>query len=214
MYKTVIFDYDFTLGDSAYGIAVSCNYALGKLGFAEKTGEEIRRTIGLSLKEVFRALTGSDSEETAKRFAELFRERADEIMTDSAVMYEDALPTLSEFRARGFKTAIVTSKFHYRIDEILRKFSAESLIDEIVGGDDVSREKPDPEGLLKAVEALGIDKREVLYVGDSLVDAKTAQSAGVDFAAVLTGTTTDFSDYDSVFIARNLREILHFVTKI
>lgn len=214
MYEAVIFDYDFTLGDSAYGIAVSCNYALGKLGYTEKTGNEIRRTIGLSLKEVFRTLTGSDDGDAAERFAALFRERADEVIAESAVMYEDALPTLSELRRCGFKTAIVTSKFHYRIDEILRKFNAESLIDEIVGGDDVSREKPDPEGLLKAIEALGVDKREVLYVGDCLVDAKTAQSAGVDFAAVLTGTTTDFFDYDNVFIADNLQDILHFVTKI
>lgn len=214
MYKAVIFDYDFTLGDSAYGIAVSCNYALGKLGLTEKTGNEIRRTIGLSLKEVFRTLTGRDDKAAAERFTALFRERADEVITDSAVMYEDALPTLSELRRLGIKTAIVTSKFHYRIDEIMRKFNAESLIDVIVGGDDVSREKPDPEGLLKAIEALGAGRREVLYVGDSLVDAKAAQSAGVDFVAVLTGTTTDFSEYDNVFVGNNLREVLDFVIKI
>lgn len=214
MYKAVIFDYDFTLGDSACGIAESCNYALGKLGFPEKTGNEIRQTIGLSLEEVFRMLTGSDDGDTAKRFAELFRERADEVITDSAVMYDDALPTLSELRRRGFRTAIVTSKFHYRIDDILRKFNAESLIVEIVGGDDVTLQKPAPEGLLKAVEVLGVNKSEALYVGDCFVDAKAAQSAGVDFAAVLTGTTTDFSEYDNVFIGNNLREVLDFVIKI
>ena len=213
MYKTVIFDYDFTLGDSAYGIEISCNYALCKLGFTEKTGIEIRRTIGMSLKDVFAALTGNDDEAAAERFAVLFRERADKIMTDSAVMYGDALPTLSELRRLGFGTAIVTSKFHYRIDEILRKFSAENLIDVIIGGDDVTHEKPAPDGLLKAIEALGTDKREVLYVGDSLVDAKAAQLAGVDFAAVLTGTTTDFSAYDKVFVADDLRGIFRFVTK-
>lgn len=214
MYKAVIFDYDFTLGDSAYGIAVSCNYALGKLGFTEKTGNEIRRTIGLSLREVFRTLTGSDDVEAAECFTALFRERADKVITDSAVMYGDALPTLSELRRLGIKTGIVTSKFHCRIDEIMRKFNAESLIDVIVGSDDVSREKPDSEGLLKAIEALGAGRREVLYVGDSLVDAKAAQSAGVDFAAVLTGTTTDFSGYDSVFIGNNVRGVFDFVIKI
>ncbi len=84
----------------------------------------------------------------------------------------------------------------------------------IVGGEDVTCEKPDPEGLLKAVETLGRDKQDVLYVGDSLVDAKTAQSAGVDFAAVLTGTTKDFSDYYNAVIADDLHGILCFVTKI
>ena len=213
MYKAVVFDYDFTLGDSSYGIVICCNYALGKLGFTEKTGEEIRQTIGLPLKEVFRALTGSDDGDAAEHFDALFREQADKVITDSAVMYEDALPTLSELQRRGFKTAIVTTKFHYRIDEILRKFNAESLIGVVVGGDDVICEKPDPEGLIKALGLLGTSSGETLYVGDSYVDALAAQSAGIDFAAVLTGTTTDFSGYKSVLVADNLRGIFDFVTK-
>ncbi|MCM1165603.1 MAG: HAD-IA family hydrolase [Lachnospiraceae bacterium] len=214
MYKAVIFDYDFTLGDSAEGIAASCNYALGKMGCMEKTDKEIRRTIGLSLGEVFRELTGNDDGAAAKRFTALFRERADKVMTDSAVMYADALPTLEELKRRGLKTGIVTSKFHYRIDEILRKFGAESLVGAIIGGDDVSREKPDPEGLIRALELLGTEKGEALYVGDSHVDALAARSAGVPFAAVLTGTTEDFSEFAPVIVAENLREVLEFVIKI
>lgn len=214
MYKAVVFDYDFTLGDSAEGIVESCNYALGKLGFPKKTGKEIRLTVGLSLRETFRILTGSGDDTAAERFTELFRKRADEVMTDSTAMYEDALPTLSELRRRGIKTAIVTSKFRYRIDEILRKFNAESLIGVIVGSDDVNRQKPDPEGLIKALDLLGTESGETLYVGDSRVDALAARSAGIPFAAVLTGTTEDFSEFSPVIVAENLREVLGFVTKI
>ena len=130
------------------------------------------------------------------------------------MLYDATQDMLSEFKRRGIETGIVTTKFHYRIEAILRKFGAEDLIDVIVGGEDVTCEKPDPEGLLKAVETLGRDKQDVLYVGDSLVDAKTAQSAGVDFAAVLTGTTKDFSDYYNAVIADDLHGILRFVTKI
>lgn len=54
-----------------------------------------------------------------------------------------------------------------------------------------------------------LDKSEVLYVGDSLVDAKTAECAGVPFAGVTTGTTTieDFGAYDNVGIFQNLSEL-------
>lgn len=211
MYKAVIFDFDYTLGDSTNGIVLSANYALANLGYMERTVGEIKKTIGLSLKNTFRMLTGNDDESTAAMFAKLFREKADEVMTDNTVLYGGTVETLSELKRCGIMTGIVTTKFHYRIEAILRKFGTEELIDAVVGGDDVSREKPDPEGLLKAIGAFGVGKNEVLYVGDSLVDAKAAQSAGVDFAAVLTGTTTDFSDYDNVFIGRNLHEVLNFV---
>lgn len=214
MYKTVLFDFDYTLGDSTNGIVQCENYALRELGYQEKTVPEIKRTVGLSLKEIFRELTGSNDENKSERFIKLFREKADEVMTDSASLYEGAEEMFAEFKRRGIKTGIVTTKFHYRITEILKKFGIAELVDVIIGGDDVIHEKPAPDSLLKAVEILGEDKRGVLYVGDSYVDALAAQAAGIDFAAVLTGTTSDFSDYDKVFVANDLKEIFQFVIKI
>ncbi len=214
MYKAVLFDFDYTLGDSTNGIVLSVNYALENLGHMERTAEEIKPTIGLSLKDTFRTLTGNNGENDAAAFAKLFRERADAVMTDNTILYGGAVETLSELKRRGIMTGIVTTKYHYRIEAILRKFGAEDLIGVIVGGEDVRREKPEPEGLLKAADTLGAGKREVLYVGDSHIDARTAQSAGVDFAAVLTGTAVDFSGYDNVFIGNDLRGVLDFVIKI
>lgn len=214
MYKTVLFDFDYTLGDSTNGIVQCENYALRELGYQEKTVPEIKRTVGLSLKEIFRELTGSNDENKSERFIKLFREKADEVMTDSASLYEGAEEMFAEFKRRGIKTGIVTTKFHYRITEILKKFGIAELVDVIIGGDDVIHEKPAPDSLLKAVDILGANKRDVLYVGDSYVDALAAQAAGIDFAAVLTGTTSNFSDYDKVFVANDLKEIFQFVIKI
>ena len=214
MYKTVIFDFDYTLGDSTGGIVQSANYALARLGFEESSVGEIKKTVGLTLKETFHALTGAPEDSKAARFADLFREKADIVMTDNTILYSDTTKVLRELSRLGIKTGIVTTKFHYRIDAVLRKFDAERLVGVVVGGEDVAAAKPDPEGLFKAIKALGVDKRDVLYIGDSLVDARTAQAAGVDFAAVLTGTTDDFSEYNCVFIGKDLSEILNFVIKI
>lgn len=212
MYKAVVFDFDYTLGDTTDGIILSVNYALISLGHAEKSVTEIRRTIGLSLKDTFAALTGSRDETLSERFAALFREKADEVMTESATLYDRVPEILSELH-KTRKIGIVTTKFHYRIEAILKKFGVSEPVDVIIGGEDVTREKPDPEGLLKAIDALGVRKDEVLYVGDSLVDARTAAGAGVDFAAVLTGTTSDFSRYDSVFVGKSVSEVYGFVIK-
>ena len=53
MVKAVIFDFDYTLGDSSNGIALSINYALERLGYEAQKMDAIRKTIGLSLKETF-----------------------------------------------------------------------------------------------------------------------------------------------------------------
>lgn len=214
MYKAVIFDFDFTLGDSSDGIIECTNYALKTMGFPERTSEAIKKTIGLSLSEMFFLLGNADSTDKADEFARLYKEKADVVITARTTLYDGVLDVLRKLRSLEIRCGIVTTKFHYRIDHILDKFSAADLIDIIIGGDDVLLEKPSPEGLLKAIETFGMDKRDVLYVGDSLVDAKAAQSAEVDFAAVLTGTTTDFSEYDNVFIGNNLSEVLDFVIKI
>ena len=60
----------------------------------------------------------------------------------------------------------------------------------ITGGDLVKHPKPDPEGLLAAISAQGLAPEQVLYCGDTIIDAETAQRAGAHFCAVLNGTTS------------------------
>ena len=206
MYKAYIFDFDYTLGDSTDGIVQSALYALAKLGEQPRTMEEIRKTIGLSLKETYYTLADSKDEEKAELFAKYFKQKADGVMVASTQIYEPVKQVLTTLREKGCKIGIVTTKYHYRIDAILAKFDMTEMVDLIVGGDDVKTPKPDPEGLLLAIEQLHLGKTDILYVGDSIVDAKTAQAANVDFVGVLTGTTSveDFAKYRNVYITDDL----------
>ena len=215
MYKAVIFDFDYTLGDPSKGIELSTNYAIEKLGYEQKSQEEIRKTIGLSTKDTFYALTGETDPERAALFAKYFKEKADVIMVDHTSLYPVPQEVLKKLRSSEIKVGIVTTKFHYRIDQILSRFSMNDAIDLIVGCEDVKIEKPNPEGLLWAISQLNMDKAEVLYVGDSWVDAQPAQNAGVNFAAVLTGANTreDFENYPLVCIAGDLSGVYEYMTK-
>ncbi len=206
MYKAFIFDFDYTLGDSSEGIVESVLYALSQLDEEAKTAEEIRKTIGLSLKETYFTLTGSKNEERAEQFATYFKEKADEVMVVSTQIYEPVKQVFTALREQGCKIGIVTTKFHYRIDAILEKFDMTEMVDIIVGGEDVKTPKPDPEGLLYVIKKLQLEKVDILYIGDSVVDAKTAEAADVDFAGVLTGTTTaeDFKRFRNICIADDL----------
>ena len=79
----------------------------------------------------------------------------------------------------------------------------------IVGGEDVETLKPDPTGLLRAVDALGTPKEQCLYVGDTVTDSETARRAGVPFAAVLSGVTEReaFAEYEPVMVLESAGEL-------
>ena len=206
--NTIIFDFDYTLGDTTKGIVQSAQYALEQMGEEERSYEEIKKTIGLSLSETYKTLTGNMDEARADRFFELFKEKADEVMVDSAELYPGVKEMLMELREKGYRVGIVTTKFAYRVRNIMKKFDAEDLFDVFIGVGDVTKVKPDPEGLLLAVEKLGVKTEDVLYIGDSYVDAMAAEAAGMKFAGVLTGTTTreEFEKYPRESISETVVE--------
>lgn len=213
MKKAVIFDFDYTLGDSTCGIVKSAMYALYKLCEKEKTESEIIKTIGLSLEETYTALSGNQDTQKQKLFKKYFIEKADEVMVVSTELYKDTLYVLNALKEKGIKTAIVTTKLGSRIKSILKKFDAEHLIDVIVGVENVEKTKPSPKGLFLALEKLGFEKKDVCYVGDSFVDAKAAQNAEIDFLGVLTGTTDreTFNKYKNICICNDIREVYNTV---
>lgn len=213
MLKAIIFDFDFTLGDSTNGIILSVNYALEKIGVNIKEENEIKKTIGLSLKNTFSTLTRKNNEEEAELFAKYFKEKADLVMVENTELYSDVKEMLQNLKLKGYKIGIVTTKYHYRIEQILHKSNALDLVDLIVGVEDVKIEKPNPEGLLWIVDNLQLERDNILYVGDSLVDAKTAENAQVKFAGVLTGTTVrdEFKLYKNVFIGEHVKDVYNFI---
>lgn len=190
-WKGIVFDFDYTLGDSTEGIVLSTNYAMNRLGFGNYSEEVIKKTVGLSLRETYKALTGDNDEERGDAFAGFFRERADQVMAAHTQLYPGILDSLLELEKTGRRLGIVTTKFRYRIDQILGLCRGEGIFDLVVGAEDVKREKPDPEGLLSVIQAWEMKNEEVLYVGDSLVDAQTAKTACVPFCGVTTGTTAE-----------------------
>ncbi len=205
-WKGFIFDFDYTLGDSTKGIVLCIRYALEQMGYPVPDVEMIRRTIGLSLADTFYALTDSSDVKKAHCFSKYFKEMADKVMVENTIIYPEAIKLLRTLKEKAYQVGIVTTKYHYRIEQILAKYELQDFVDEIIGAEDVSVEKPDPEGLLLMLQRLQLAQSEVLYVGDSLVDAKTAKRASVAFAGVLTGTTTaqEFMDYAPFVILPNL----------
>ena len=188
-YKLILFDFDYTLVDSSKAVESCINYALSSMGLKEVSAESACKTIGLSLNTVYEALTGDDDPKKSKEFVRLFAKRADEVMVDFTTAFDTASETLKFLKEKGLKLGIVSNKYRYRIEAILEKEGLSGIFDIIVGSEDIIKHKPDPEGIIKAADLMGICQEEIIYVGDSLVDAETVKNLDVDFIATLTGTT-------------------------
>ena len=208
-YAVYAFDFDLTLADASDGIVQCMNYAFGEMGFEPKGREEIRRTIGIPLEGAFVILTGVQ-EPVKGQFRQLYVQKADKVMTGLTELFPDTISVLRKIKESGAKVAIISSKYRYRIEEALCKFDISELVDYIVGTEDVKEYKPSPEGLFVAISHFGVQPKEVLYVGDTVIDAQAAQNAGTDFAGVTTGTTSyeEFLPYPHVSITPNLSGII------
>ena len=207
--RAVIFDFDYTLADSSRGAVECVNFALKELGLQTASPESICRTIGLPLPDTLLKLTGRQHAEKTGQFVKLFKKRADEMMADATYLFESVPQTLHYLKRERLKLGIVSTKFRYRIEAVLRRERSYDYFDVIVGGEDVAKHKPDPECIEKAIDKMCIGQLNTVYVGDSVVDAETAKQAGVAFVAVLSGVTKrdDLAGYEIHKIISNLREL-------
>ena len=209
-YRYYLFDFDYTLANSEKGITDCFHATLRKFGCEDVSDEVIRRTIGLPMDEAIRRIAGIEDVKECERFLVSYREEADKKMTPNTHFYPQTLPLLEKLRDDGAKIAIISTKTRHRIMEKFLADDAAHLIDFVIGCEDVETFKPSPEGILAACRRFDAKKSEVLYTGDNTVDAEAARAAGVDFAAVLTGTTERavFETLPHVKIMENLGGLL------
>ena len=209
-YHTYLFDFDYTLADSSKGIVICFRNVLERHRHTGISDEQIKRTIGKTLVDSFSILTGIGDEAILEEYRKEYVKEADRFMTANTRLFPETVSVLQALKEEGAKVGIISTKYRYRIMELAKDHIPEGTIDLIVGGEDVQVPKPAPEGLLKAMGCSGCRKEETLYIGDSVVDAETAQAAGVDFAGVLHGMTTreELAAYPNVCIMDDLRRLL------
>ena len=212
-FEAILFDFDGTLADSSAAIAECVDFALHALGLPPASPQQIRQLVGLPLREMFLRLAGVEREFLSDNFVRLYRKHADEIMTDKTFLFDPVPHILPILRKCGLRLGIVSTKGRFRILPVLERENVLQHFQVIIGGEDVSAYKPDPEGLLKAVRRLACVPARSLYVGDSLIDAEAAMRANIPFVAVLSGEISkeSFSSYGMHAAVGDLGELPHLL---
>lgn len=183
--RTVLFDLDGTLIDSVRLILDSYHHTLAAHGLPPRTDEDWLRGVGTPLTVQF-AEWGHDPD-TLERLIATYREYNLAHHDRMVTVYPGVVAAVEAIRAAGLRTGLVTSKNRRGALRGLSVARLEGMMDVLVCADEVTRPKPDPEPVEKAMALLGATPETTVYVGDSIHDMISGRAAGVRTAAALWG---------------------------
>ena len=188
-YKVLLFDLDGTLCDTDEMIVQTMQAIYKEFKpVKERSREELYYFSGPPIRDT---LGNEFPDQDPDYMYDVFKKVSKGFYKDYVYPYKDEIEILTALKEKGYRLGVVTNKGLPLTIYSLEICHIESLFDVIISADDVAIPKPDPTGINKALEKLGIkNKEEVLYIGDNDIDYVTASNAGVDTLLVTWGPRT------------------------
>lgn len=187
MIRSILFDLDGTLLDTLDDLSTSVNHALRTHGLPERSTMEVRSFLGNGIRNLMLDAVGRGvSPEAFEPVFNSFRTYYVDHCLDFTKPFAGIMDLLKALKERGITMAVVSNKLHPAVVELNERFFRD-YITSAVGESATVRRKPNPDAVLAALNELGCGKDEAVYVGDSEVDLKTAQNAGLQCMLVLWG---------------------------
>ena len=183
--STFLFDLDGTLIDSVELILRSYRHTLRTHRGTVPPDEQWLRGLGTPIRVQLRQWTEdpAEIEEMAATYSEYNLEHHDALVRP----YDGIVSAVRDLKKEGKRLGLVTSKVRSGAIRGLRAAGLEPAFDVIVGADDVRQPKPHPEPVLAALDQLGVQPDEAVFIGDSRHDLESGRAAGVKTAAALWG---------------------------
>lgn len=213
MYNTILFDLDGTIIDSSAGIIDSLKYTLDKSDIKNIDKSELNSFIGppleLTLKEKFDMSNGE-----AEEFINTFRSHYTEYNIYNFSMYDGIQDLLKELKKLNCKLAVATYKKEHLAKRIIKHANLEKYF-EIIAGCPIDKTVGKNIIVHNCIQNMNADKKRTILIGDSKHDGIAAVSNNIKFVSVLYGfgfkNEKDSLDYNPVFIAKNVPDILTYV---
>jgi len=176
-FRSLAFDLDGTLIDSAADLAASVNAARAATGYAPISEATVRGYIGDGVNVLLtRAIP--DAARIPDALA-AFRAYYDVHMLDRTVVYPGVADALEALLERGARMAVVTNKIESAAKRLVQELSlAKYFGGVVIGSDSGHGRKPEPGPLAAALHAMGARRGDALMLGDGRNDILVARAAG------------------------------------
>lgn len=206
--KLCIFDLDGTLLDTLKDIFISLNHALLKNNLSTKTLEETRGYIGDGIIRFIEKALGDEHKDKFNSVLMDYRYYYDEHCNDHTKLFPGIKMLLDNLRRANYKIAIVSNKNDEAVQELFKVYF-NGIADAAYGVKDGMKVKPAPDTINRVIDELKIKKSDVIYIGDSPVDAQAAKCAGVDYRIVTWGykSLSELSVIEEGKIVSSTREL-------
>lgn len=181
--RLIVFDLDGTLLDTLSDIRCAVNYALDTVSLPPVDRESMRRFVGNGLRNALRLSVGKGGGNLSEEaFQGVYCAMTAYYQAHPVVHsrpYEGIPELLSLLADSGYAIGVLSNKRDDLVKEICSKCFADVSFSFVLGQCKEYPLKPDPTSLLAMMEKCGVERRETLYVGDSEVDYRLSQNAGV-----------------------------------
>ncbi|MCW2309480.1 phosphoglycolate phosphatase [Rhodobium gokarnense] len=186
-------DLDGTLIETAPDLMGTLNVILDREGLAPVSLQQVRGMVGqgakIMLQRGFAAHGETLEGERLETLFEAFLEHYAEHIAVESHPFPGVVAALEGFRAEGWKLAVCTNKLEALTRRLLDELDLTRLFDAIGGPDTFGVRKPDPQHLIKTIDAAGGEATNAIMVGDSAADINAAKNASVPVVAVDFGYT-------------------------
>ena len=210
--KLIIFDLDGTLIDTLNDIEQIFNYVLIQNGYKERSKSFYKNNIGNGFEHLLRKCLPDYFKGDFDFLAKLVRDRYESHLNTKTIVFDGITTVLEYLKKNKVKIAVISNKLHsLAVRSVETYFNSYQI--KVIGAEGGFPRKPSPDSTFHMLHHFDCHSSDALFVGDSIIDIKTAQNASIRSVGVLwgNGTEEDFIKQKSDFILESPQEILNIL---
>ena len=212
-YRLAIFDMDGTILDTIQDLTEALNHTLRAYSLPEHSVSEVMFMVGNGIhKLIERAVPEGVSGELIEKVYTDYLPYYQEHCADATKPYKGIVSIIQRLRSLGILTAVVSNKKDAAVSELCEIYFKDCF-DAAVGERDGMQRKPAPDSVFEILKKLGVRKEDAVYIGDSDVDLKTAENAGMDVIAVTWGFRSKefLAEHGATVFARTPEDLIALI---
>lgn len=205
MFKAILFDFDGTIIDSNRVTIASLKRSFHHFRFPIPSQKAFEASFGFKIPDVLKQLQPQLSGSQLLSLFEYYKKISSRSLNQITIIPGaiEALATLQKM----FRLGVVTSRSKESVETLLTMHNLDKYFSVVYDREDVTKHKPDPEGIFLAMKQLSVTSSEVMYIGDAAVDIETAHNAGI-LCIIISSLPLNGADY-TIDTIRQLSDLVH-----